>query len=113
MRGCVGWECGPLAHFVQGGSCFSAHPCRRRYNREHLRNTWRPLGRHRWSRAEPGHSVAVRGTVMDSTGWAIATDLLAQGVKLRFLWATLALVGTLLAGAAVLAIVERWRKRST
>lgn len=49
---------------------------------------------------------------MDSTGWAVSAILLAQGVKLQFVWATLALVGTLLAGAMLFALLERWRKRS-
>ena len=49
---------------------------------------------------------------MDSTGWAVVAVLLAQGAKLEFLWATLALVGTLLLGAVMLAMLERWRKRT-
>ena len=49
---------------------------------------------------------------MDSTGWPIAAVLLAQSSRWQFLWATLALVGTLLAGALVISILERWRKRS-
>jgi uncharacterized membrane protein len=50
---------------------------------------------------------------MDSTGWAVSAVLLAQGVKFQFLWATLALVGALLAAAMIFALLDRWRKRST
>jgi hypothetical protein len=49
---------------------------------------------------------------MDSTGWPVGEILLAQGVKLQFIWYTLGIVGALLAGAFVIALVERWRKKS-
>jgi hypothetical protein len=35
----------------------------------------------------------------------------AAGPTARFLWPTLALVGALLAGAVIIALFERWRKR--
>ncbi len=49
---------------------------------------------------------------MGSTRSAIQATLLADGVKLQFLWATLMLVGVLLAGAVIIALVERWRRKS-
>jgi hypothetical protein len=50
--------------------------------------------------------------VMDSTGWVIGAALLAQGFKLQFVWYTLGIVGALLAGAIVIAYMERWRRKS-
>src|SRR5438445_4827795 len=49
---------------------------------------------------------------MDSTGWVIGATLVAQGARLQFVWYTLGIVGALLAGALVIALVERWRKKS-
>jgi hypothetical protein len=50
---------------------------------------------------------------MDGAGLAGQGVLLAQrAFKWQFFWATLALVAALLAGAAIIAMLERWRKRS-
>ena len=49
---------------------------------------------------------------MDSTGWVVGVALLAEGIQLKFVWYTLGLVGALLIGALVIAMTERWRKKS-
>jgi hypothetical protein len=49
---------------------------------------------------------------MDSTGWAVAAALLADNVRFKIFWATLGLVGALLAFAVIVSLLERWRKRS-
>src|SRR5690242_10231621 len=41
-----------------------------------------------------------------------ASLLAQQGFKWQFFWATLGLVGALLAGALFVALLERWRKRA-
>ena len=50
---------------------------------------------------------------MDGTGLIGQVSLLAEkGFKIQYFWATLGLVGALLVGAAILAMFERWRKKS-
>jgi hypothetical protein len=50
---------------------------------------------------------------MDGTGLIGQVSLLAQSTfKLQFFWATLGLVGALLAGAVIISLLDRWRKRS-
>lgn len=48
---------------------------------------------------------------MDGAGGTIRV-ILANDARLQFLWAALALVGTLLFGAIVILLVDRWRKRA-
>ncbi len=48
---------------------------------------------------------------MDSTGWVIGVVLLAEVAKLQFIWYTLGIVGALLVGALIIALMERWRKK--
>jgi len=48
---------------------------------------------------------------MGSAGMIERGTVLLAAPSARFLWPTLALVGTLLAGAVIIALVERWRKR--
>jgi hypothetical protein len=50
---------------------------------------------------------------MDGTGLIAQVGLLAQSTfKLRYFWATLGLVVALLAGALILHLFDRWRKRA-
>ena len=49
---------------------------------------------------------------MDSTRWVVQGVLLADGIQWHFIWATLGLVAVLLAGAFIIALMDRWRKRS-
>jgi len=50
---------------------------------------------------------------MDGTGWIGQVSLLAQlGGKFRIFWATLGLVTALIVFAIIVAITQRWRKRS-
>ena len=48
---------------------------------------------------------------MGSAGMIERGTVLLAGPTPRFLWPTLALVGALLAGAVVIALLQRWRQR--
>lgn len=50
---------------------------------------------------------------MGSAGMIGSAAILLAGPSPRFLWPTLALVGALLAGAVIIALFERWRRRPT
>jgi hypothetical protein len=50
---------------------------------------------------------------MDSTGWVAVAILGVENVRFKIFWTTLGMVGVLLLGAFVIALLERWRKRSS